>query len=41
MQGVEYTGEKSGSNRLMLTAIQPNYISALIITESMEYGSGI
>ena len=39
--GREYTGEKTGSDRLMLAAIQPDSVAALIIAESMEDGAGI
>jgi hypothetical protein len=38
---MEYTDEKKGSDRLMLVAIQPNSVAALIIAESMEDGAGI
>ena len=40
-KGQEYTGEKTGSDRLMLAAIQPGSVAALIIAESMEDGAGI
>jgi ribosomal protein S3 len=38
---MEYTGEKKGSDRLMLAAIQLNSVVARIIAKSMENGAGI
>ena len=40
-KGEEYTGEKRGSDRMMLAAIPPGSVAALIIAESMEDGAGI
>jgi len=39
--GVVYDPSRASSNRLMLTAIKPNTVAALIIAEAMEDGSGI
>jgi hypothetical protein len=39
-EGVEYTGEKTGSDRMMLARIKPNSVAALIIAELMEARSG-
>ena len=40
-KGVEYTGEKTGSNRMTMALIQLNSVEAAIIAESMEDSAGI
>jgi hypothetical protein len=39
--GVVYGSNKAVSDRLKLTAVKPNSVAALIITESMENGAEI
>ena len=40
-KGVEYTGTKTGSNRMTMSSIQLNSVEAAILAESMEDGAGI
>ena len=40
-KGVEYTGNKTGSNCMTMASIQLNSVEAAIIAELMEDGAGI